>query len=402
MTNIHRITEAVSATPAHRSALPHADGEKISVRPLKDDEIDGALELTRRHPELAIGADEVLKRVHAHNRYTTWGIFVHQDGSDEPMLQGYYAFLLLNEAGDAKLRARTLKRSDPPNDMVAASDERPATIYIWSMVAKGVSVIATPMMIEALGKVCTGVPVYATAGTQSGLNFMRRRGFHALTPDDDSIGGLFQYQKAEAQAYTWPVPEQAPTPTPILESRYRIVVARTSDDVERALAVRAAVFMMEQHCPYEEEFDGNDRTCTHLIGLVDGEPAAAMRIRYFADFVKLERLAVLPRFRGMLIAKEIVEAAINFCRRKGYRKMYGHGQKRLVKFWARYGFHPVDKNYALVFSDHEYVEMFGDLEPHEDPITMHSDPHIFLRPEGRWDEPSILEKSAARPPTNPH
>ena len=127
-----------------------------------------------------------------------------------------------------------------------------------------------------------------------------------------------------------------------------------------------------------------------------------MRLRYFADFVKLERLAVLPRFRRTLIAKEVVNTAVNLCRRKGYTKVYGHAQKRLVNFWARFGFKPIDKNYALVFSDHEYVELWGELEPHSNPITMYSDPYLFLRPEGRWDEPGILEKSAQRPPTNPH
>jgi predicted GNAT family N-acyltransferase len=172
--------------------------------------------------------------------------------------------------------------------------------------------------------------------------------------------------------------------------------------VERAFAIRAAVFMMEQNCPYDEEFDGNDRTATHIIGYVDGEPAATLRIRYFSDFVKLERLAVLPRFRRTLIAKEVVNTGIDFCRRKGYRRMYGHIQKRLLHFWSRFGFRPFETNHPLVFSDHEYIVVAGDLEPHNDPITMHSLPQVLIRPEGKWDEPGILEKSAERPPTNPH
>lgn len=396
MTYIHRAPDGKSAgNDTVAVTIPHVAGEKISVRQLRRDEIDRALELTRRHPELSIGSDEVLRSVHRYNRDAVWGVYVDQNGTDEPSLEGYYAFLLLNERGAEALRDRTLVKKDPPLEYIAKPGERPHTVYIWAMVAKGLSAHATPKVIKALGQTSAGAPLFATAGTQSGLNLMRRQQFTPVTPEDDSIGGLFIFGKLGDL-------KVRPLRSVKTEPRFEVVIARTSNDVEKALAIRAAVFMMEQHCPYEEEFDGNDRTCTHLIGLVDGEPAAAMRIRYFADFVKLERLAVLPRFRGMLIAKEIIEASINFCRRKGYRKMYGHGQKRLMKFWARYGFSPVDKNYSLVFSDHEYVEMFGDLEPHDDPITMHSDPHIFLRPEGAWDEPSILEKSAERPPTNPH
>jgi predicted GNAT family N-acyltransferase len=160
--------------------------------------------------------------------------------------------------------------------------------------------------------------------------------------------------------------------------------------------------MSEQFCPYDEEFDGNDYSATHLLGFVDGEPAAILRMRYFASFVKFERLAVLPRFRRTLIAQEVVEAAIEICRRKGFTSLYAHAQKRLVKFWSRFGFEPLYKNTKLVFSDHEYVEIGAELIAHRDPITRLSDPYVIIRPEGRWDEPGILDRSAARPATNPH
>ena len=178
-------------------------------------------------------------------------------------------------------------------------------------------------------------------------------------------------------------------------------VAATPDDIAKVFALRAAVFMSEQNCPYEEEYDGNDFTSTHILGFVEGQPAAVLRIRYFADFVKIERLAVLPRFRGSRIAFAVVEHAFNLVRRKGYRTAYGHAQKKIVGFWSRFGFKPMAKNTTLVFSDHEYVEMVANLEPHHDRITIHSDPYMIIRPEGSWDEEGVLDKSAARPATNP-
>jgi predicted GNAT family N-acyltransferase len=185
-------------------------------------------------------------------------------------------------------------------------------------------------------------------------------------------------------------------------SRLEVRVASTYDEIQRVFALRAAVFMAEQLCPYDEEFDGNDYCATHLLGLVDNEPAAVMRLRYFAGFAKFERLAALPRFRSTPIAKEVVEAGIELCRRKGYTSLYAHAQKRLAGYWSRFGFEPLYKNAKLVFSDHEYVEMGAELAPHGDPITRLSDPYMIIRPEGRWDEPGVLDKSAARPATNPH
>jgi hypothetical protein len=60
------------------------------------------------------------------------------------------------------------------------------------------------------------------------------------------------------------------------------------------------------------------------------------------------------------------------------------------------------KNYRLTFSDHEFVEMHAEVEPHPDPLTIHSNPYLLVRPEGDWDAPGVLDSSSARPATNPH
>lgn len=184
--------------------------------------------------------------------------------------------------------------------------------------------------------------------------------------------------------------------------KFSVRVAATPDDIARVFALRAAVFMAEQNCPYSEEFDGNDYCATHVLGFVNDQPAAVLRIRFFAEFAKFERFAVLPKFRRTLIPKYVAEKGIEICRRKGYRLLYGHAQKRLIKFWTRFGFQPMRRNVKLVFSDHEYVEILAELKPHEDAITLTSDPYVIIRPEGEWDEPGVLDDSAARPPTNPH
>ena len=35
-----------------------------------------------------------------------------------------------------------------------------------------------------------------------------------------------------------------------------MTVARSFDDLMRVVSIRSAVYMAEQDCPYEEEFDG--------------------------------------------------------------------------------------------------------------------------------------------------
>lgn len=182
---------------------------------------------------------------------------------------------------------------------------------------------------------------------------------------------------------------------------YGIKVARTLDDMMKVVAIRSAVFMSEQTCPYLEEFDGNDFSATHLIGYVGDEPAACLRARFFASFAKLERLAVRHEFRNSRLSFDIVWAGIELARKKGYTQIYGHAQDRLVKFWSRFGARPMGDNRKLAFSDYSYTEMLLEVEPHPDPLTLDSDPYELIRPEGEWHKPGILERSIARPVTSP-
>ncbi len=177
-------------------------------------------------------------------------------------------------------------------------------------------------------------------------------------------------------------------------------VVSTAEELMQVFAVRAAVYMAEQQCPYEEEFDGNDYCGTHILGLVDGKPAGCVRIRWFADFAKAERMTVLKSYRGTGIGDLIARRAFEHVSRKGYRRYYVHAQRRLVRHWEKYGLRPTS-NRIFHFSDHEYVAMVLELDPPENAITEDTDPMVLLRPEDDFDHPGILEKSAERPPTNP-
>lgn len=179
-----------------------------------------------------------------------------------------------------------------------------------------------------------------------------------------------------------------------------VKVAQTIEELMQAFAVRAAVNLGEQHFSYAEEFDGNDFTATQIVGLIDDEPVATMRIRYFSDFAKLERVAVRQEFRKSRIAFDVVRFGLRLCHKKGYRKLYGHAEEHLVRFWGRFGFKPMNTP-RFVFSGHRFVELECDLEPHADPVTIDKDPMVLNRPESEWDRPGVLDRSAFRPVTNP-
>jgi predicted GNAT family N-acyltransferase len=183
-----------------------------------------------------------------------------------------------------------------------------------------------------------------------------------------------------------------------------ITVVRTVDDFLKVVAIRSIVYMADQNCPFDEEFDGNDFCGMHLLGWIGGEAVACLRLRFFADFAKIERLAVRSEFRRSTIAFRIVRHAIGLAARKGYARIYGHAQAGLEPFWARFGARPVGGKNSFTFSGYDYTEMLLEMPRDSSAIGLGSDPLVTIRPEGEWDIPGVLERGGANlanlPPEN--
>jgi predicted GNAT family N-acyltransferase len=384
-------TDRGTRTPAEkRSPL-----EWEQLVPIKQDIRVGALPphwfeevaaLTRSRLSADTASEHTMRAVHQRNRDTFWGIFRRTGSAHE--LVGYFAFLLLNAEGHRRLKSCAITIKSPALETIAPYGERPDAVYIWGVIAEGLMAVAHPAIVGELSAKYGSLANYTTPATEAGLKVTRKLGFTPISPQQDRLGGLFFAAPKEGVAVA-------------LRSRFSVKAVTGPEELSRALAIRSAVFMAEQNCPYAEEFDGNDYCATHLIGSVNGEPAATMRLRYFNDWVKLERMAVLPRFRATTIKHEIVRYAFELARRKGYRQCYGHAQMRLLGFWQKFGFQLLSHNREIAYSDHDYVEIWRELEAHPEPITMHSDPMMMIRPEGCWDEPGILEQSSQRPVTRP-
>jgi predicted GNAT family N-acyltransferase len=188
---------------------------------------------------------------------------------------------------------------------------------------------------------------------------------------------------------------------PRVSKTISVRLARDPNDLMTVMAIRSAVYLAEQDCPIEEEFDGNDLVAAHFIGYIGNEPVACLRARFFGDFAKVERLAVRHQFRKSRVAFKLVQACVDYLKRKGFRKIYGQAQDRLVDFWAHFGAKPLANGRHIAFSDFSYTEMVLEIEPGPDAITLDSDPYVIIRPEGEWDTPGILDRSAARQVTSP-
>ncbi len=353
--------------------------------------------LGRARAEIGPLADpSVVHRVISTNPDTFWGISRrNRFNSHDPVPEGFIAFLMLNHEGLRALATDTLDRRNPDPALLARQHERPAGIYTWAIYAPRGLVGAVPLVYQKISSpLYRNVDLYARTATDAGRRLAETLGFKLGAMVDGIIAPTLYHFARSAPTITAPIYDDHHLGR--TGNALSVAMARGFDDLMRICAIRGATYVAEQDCPLDEEFDGNDLMATHLIGYVGDEPAGCLRIRYFADFAKIERLAVRHEYRTTKLAFRLARAGAELCRMKGYRRLYGHARKELVRFWQVCGWEPIVGRTPFAFSDESYVEITRALPASEDAIKISDDPYVLIRPEGRWHVPGILERSAER------
>jgi predicted GNAT family N-acyltransferase len=343
-------------------------------------------------------ATEVVHRVFRHNPDSFWAIARREEfATGIGRGEGFVAYLMLNKAGCDSLFDGSFCATDPDLSLICRQSETPVGIYVWGIFARGVIAGGIPLTYE---KICIpryhNIPLYARAATPEGHRILESLGFVLGASDNGRFApNVYVFHRGKAPRPPSPLYDTYVPDGP--SDAIGITVARTIEDFFRVMSVRSAVYVAEQQCPYAEEFDGNDLTGSNLLGYVGNEPVGSLRIRCFADFAKLERLAVRREFRQLHLGTRLMQAGVEFCRAKGYRRIYGHAEKNLLGYYEGMGWRQKEGNRRVIFSDYEYVEIVFDAEPSPSAVSLESDPYIILRPEGRWYLPGVLERSALRP-----
>ena len=134
----------------------------------------------------------------------------------------------------------------------------------------------------------------------------------------------------------------------------RVKKIETDQELQEAFKIREIVFIDEQECPPEEEFDGLDDESIHFIAYITDEPVGTSRYRTTDKGVKLERFAVLKEHRGKGVGKRLVQTAIvqiaaTF---EAGTLLYMHAQLDAMPLYARYGFEKVGDKFVEAGIEH--------------------------------------------------
>lgn len=338
-----------------------------------------------------LAAPETVIRVGEKNPDAIW-LFARR-GRSRP--EGFMSALLLNEKGRSALLEGGLDLLDPQDEYLVSQHERPAAIYVWASYTPGVLAAGINRVMDRFDSPhYADADVISTSFTIRGHRAMVRRGFEQGVWHDGRFLDDFYMIPRRPKTLAERLPRYATHDSTLRPTGIRVV--NDFDDMMRIAAIRSAVYIGEQACPYDEEFDGNDLASTHLLAFINNEPVGCMRIRFFGDFAKMERLAVRKEYRRSRAAFDLVRASVALCKEKGYRRIYGHARQDYLPFWQSFGFKVNENGAPFAFSDQVFVEMVDDIEPSPTALSLKDGPYRLIRPEGHWHKPGPLELSADR------
>ena len=177
----------------------------------------------------------------------------------------------------------------------------------------------------------------------------------------------------------------------------KVELATSEDLYKAARAVRKQVFVKELGIQEDKEFDGNDFCSAHVVAYIQKRhrklPIGTMRIRFFSDFVKFERMAVTRNFRKTSVAEDIMQYGFDYVSQKGYRKIYGMCKEELLARWQRCGYHEIDGADKIKQNGMTLVPICRNLPQNPRALTITSDSSLLIAKEGHWyDEPQEVKK----------
>ncbi|TDG35907.1 GNAT family N-acetyltransferase [Pedobacter changchengzhani] len=115
------------------------------------------------------------------------------------------------------------------------------------------------------------------------------------------------------------------------------------EDLEKVFAIRKVVFVEEQACPPELEWEHEDES-VHFLATISGKPCGACRWRKTEDGYKMERFAVLKEFRGQGVGRALIAEALSDIPEDAHY-IYLNSQLNAVSLYAKFGFNVVGEQF---------------------------------------------------------
>ena len=126
-------------------------------------------------------------------------------------------------------------------------------------------------------------------------------------------------------------------------------------DKKKAFEIRNLVFCGEQKVSKKIEFDGLDEFCDHYLAKINDLPIGTARVReQTRGTFKIERMAVLKRYRKRGVGKAIIEKILKHYLNLGkINKLILNSQTEAKDFYKKFGFVEVGKEFIEANIKHQ-------------------------------------------------
>ena len=280
-----------------RRCLDRATQSGVTFESARWEDVAELIDEARQTIELA--AEDVIKRLFDHNPDILRVARYLFEGGERNAL---FAYLPLNEEGVSVLVEGCFDGRNPDPRWICRSGVAPEAIYLWLVFMPGSLAQSIGVIAKGFDELAPhGCPVFSRAVNAHAERLNRTMGFMDASQfyPDCQPGLLVIFPQKEAE--------------PVARKRISVKPAREIGEMMQVFSIRAATYLAEQFCLYEEEFDGNDFCATHFLGSIDD-------VRYFSRALTAQEVMTGYTYDAWTLTNEFMAG------QEGQGQGQGHGQ----------------------------------------------------------------------------
>lgn len=138
-------------------------------------------------------------------------------------------------------------------------------------------------------------------------------------------------------------------------NKISVIKIQKEELLQAAFQIRREVFVVEQEVSAEEEYEFEEDS-VHFLATINYEPAGTARWRITEKGVKLERFAVLNKFRGMGVGSSLLDAVIADIPLE-FDYLYLHAQITAMGLYSKFNFKAVGEEFIEANIRHYKMEL---------------------------------------------
>ncbi len=141
-------------------------------------------------------------------------------------------------------------------------------------------------------------------------------------------------------------------------SDLQIAKVRDFNQFAKVIYLRTIVYIVEQNCPYEEEFDNTDNDAVHYLGTIEDAPVTTCRVIVESAAAKIGRIVTAKEFRNQGYASRLLNHVISDIKTQGKIALIKmSAQDHAMGLYNKLGFEVYGDGYIEAGIPHHMMKM---------------------------------------------